>query len=77
MGGEKFSMGRGELVITPNGQWHGHDHDGTEPMLRMNVLDVALLERFNAIITESGYAETGTTGVAETRTVQSIIRSAD
>jgi len=70
-------MGRGDLVITPNGQWHDHGNDGTEPIVWMNVLDVALLERLNAIITEWDYADAGATGVAETRTVQSIVLPAD
>ena len=41
VGGEKLAMGRGDLVITPNGQWHDR------PNRSMNVLDFALLERLN------------------------------
>ena len=77
VGGEKLTMRRGDLVITPNGQWHDHGNDGAEPIVWVNVLDVALLERLNAIITEWDYSEANAAGVAETRTVQSIARPAD
>ena len=53
--GEKLVMTRGDLVITPNGEWHDHGNEGKEPIFWVDVLDVGLVERMNAIMTEWDY----------------------
>lgn len=55
--GEMLRMARGDLVITPNGEWHDHGNDGDEPVIWVDILDVPLVERMNAIMTEWDYAE--------------------
>lgn len=55
--GERLEMTRGDLVITPNGEWHDHGNDGDEPMIWVDVLDVPLVENMNAIFTEWDYKE--------------------
>ena len=57
VGGEKCEMSRGDLVITPNGEWHDHGNDGTEPIIWVNVLDVPLVDTLNATMTEWAYFE--------------------
>ena len=57
--GEKLVMERGDLVITPNGEWHDHGNQGTEPIFWIDVLDVPMVEHFNAIMTEWDYTENG------------------
>jgi len=57
VGGEKCALERGDLVITPNGEWHDHGNDGTGPIVWVNVLDVPLVEWLNATMTEWDYHE--------------------
>lgn len=55
--GEFLRMKRGDLVITPNGEWHDHGNDGSEPVIWVDVLDAPLIEHLNAIMTEWDYEE--------------------
>jgi gentisate 1,2-dioxygenase len=41
--GEKCPMRRGDLILTPTGLWHEHGHDGTEPVVWLDVLDLPLV----------------------------------
>ena len=41
--GEKCAMHRGDLILTPTGLWHEHGHDGTEPVVWLDVLDLPLV----------------------------------
>ena len=50
--GEKLPMEPGDLVLTPNGEWHEHVHEGQEPVIWLDALDLPLL-----IYLEASYAE--------------------
>ena len=41
--GEKCPMSRGDLILTPTGLLHEHGHDGTEPVVWLDVLDLPLV----------------------------------
>jgi gentisate 1,2-dioxygenase len=41
--GEKCPMSRGDLILTPSGLWHEHGHEGTEPVIWLDVLDLPLV----------------------------------
>ena len=41
--GEKCPMRRGDLILTPTGLWHEHGHDGDEPVVWLDVLDLPLV----------------------------------
>ncbi|WP_418320745.1 cupin domain-containing protein [Piscinibacter sakaiensis] len=41
--GEKCVMKRGDLILTPTGLWHEHGHDGDEPVVWLDVLDLPLV----------------------------------
>jgi gentisate 1,2-dioxygenase len=41
--GEKCAMKRGDLILTPTGLWHEHGHDGNEPVVWLDVLDLPLV----------------------------------
>ncbi len=41
--GEKCPMHRGDLILTPTGLWHEHGHDGTDPVIWLDVLDLPLV----------------------------------
>ena len=41
--GEKCPMSRGDLILTPTGLWHEHGHDGSEPVVWLDVLDLPLM----------------------------------
>ena len=52
--GEKCPMSRGDLILTPTGLWHEHGHDGTEPVVWLDVLDLPLV-----YYTETSYVTAG------------------
>lgn len=41
--GEKCPMERGDLILTPTGLWHEHGHDGKDPVVWLDVLDLPLV----------------------------------
>ena len=41
--GEKLWMEPGDLVLTPNWQWHDHHHDGDAPAIWLDGLDAPLV----------------------------------
>ncbi len=41
--GQKLPMERGDLILTPTGLWHEHGHDGTEPVVWLDVLDLPVV----------------------------------
>jgi gentisate 1,2-dioxygenase len=41
--GMKCPMSRGDLILTPTGLWHEHGHDGTDPVIWLDVLDLPLV----------------------------------
>jgi gentisate 1,2-dioxygenase len=55
--GEKCTMHRGDLIITPNGTWHDHGNEGDEPVLWVDVLDLPLVETLGATKFEFEYTE--------------------
>jgi gentisate 1,2-dioxygenase len=58
--GERCKAHRGDLILTPNGTWHGHGNDSAEPVIWMDVLDWPLLEYLDCIwIEEEGAASAG------------------
>src|SRR5215470_670007 len=77
--GEKLRMSRGDLVLTPNGTWHDHGNDGSEPVIWVDVLNVPLVESLDATCFEFDYAEAdpsnGTSPVP--RTVQTVREPAE
>ena len=46
--GEKCAMVRGDLILTPTGLWHEHGHDGSEPVVWLDVLDLPLVHYMEA-----------------------------
>ena len=56
--GEKCSMSRGDLILTPTGLWHEHGHDGTEPVVWLDVLDLPLVYYMEASYHINGERQT-------------------
>ena len=50
--GEKLPMEEGDLVLTPGGEWHDHGHEGTDPVIWLDALDLPLF-----VYLEGSYAE--------------------
>ena len=44
--GEKSMMRRGDFIITPSMTWHDHGHEGSEPVVWMDGLDIPMLGAF-------------------------------
>ncbi len=55
--GEQCNAGRGDLILTPAGTWHGHGNDDREPVIWMDVLDWPLLEYLDVIWIRHDYPE--------------------
>ncbi len=53
--GEKLPMENGDLVLTPGGDIHDHGHEGTEPVIWLDALDLPLF-----VSLEGSYAEEAT-----------------
>lgn len=52
--GQKCPMQRGDLILTPTGLWHEHGHDGKDPVIWLDVLDLPLI-----YYTETSYHQEG------------------
>lgn len=52
--GEKLPMEEGDLVLTPGGEWHDHGHEGTEPVIWLDALDLPVF-----VYLEGSYATEG------------------
>ncbi|MAW88328.1 MAG: cupin [Phyllobacteriaceae bacterium] len=52
--GEKLPMEEGDLVLTPGGEWHDHGHEGSEPVVWLDALDLPLFHYL-----EGSYATEG------------------
>ncbi|HTY80263.1 MAG TPA: cupin domain-containing protein [Candidatus Bathyarchaeia archaeon] len=46
--GVKCAMEPGDLIITPPMRWHDHGHEGTEPVIWLDGLDIPLVRSFEA-----------------------------
>jgi gentisate 1,2-dioxygenase len=46
--GVKCAMDPGDLIITPPMRWHDHGHEGTEPVIWLDGLDIPLVRHFDA-----------------------------
>ncbi|MEB3100054.1 cupin domain-containing protein [Ferviditalea candida] len=44
--GEKLYMEKGDCILTPPFCWHDHGHEGNEPMIWMDGLDVGIVKSF-------------------------------
>ncbi|WP_284617615.1 cupin domain-containing protein [Aquabacterium humicola] len=46
--GQQCPMKRGDLILTPTGLWHEHGHDGDQPVVWLDVLDLPLVHYLEA-----------------------------
>lgn len=51
--GEEYPFGEGDLVLTPNWSWHEHTHEGSEPMIWLDILDISLVRSLHATFFEA------------------------
>ena len=63
--GEKCAMRRGDLILTPTGLWHEHGHDGDEPVVWLDVLDLPLVHYLEASYHINGERQTVKPGQGE------------
>ena len=64
--GEKCMMERGDLILTPTGLWHEHGHDGDQPVVWLDVLDLPLVYYLEASYHVNGARVKGGEATAET-----------
>ncbi|HEX7043014.1 MAG TPA: cupin domain-containing protein [Burkholderiales bacterium] len=63
--GEKCPMRRGDLILTPTGLWHEHGHDGDQPVVWLDVLDLPLVYYLEASYHVEGQRQTAASGERE------------
>ena len=63
--GEKCAMQRGDLILTPTGLWHEHGHDGTDPVIWLDVLDLPLVYYMEASYHINGARQTVVPGQSD------------
>ena len=51
--GECYPMNEGDLVLTPAWTWHDHVHNGSAPMIWLDVLDISLMQSMRATFFEA------------------------
>jgi gentisate 1,2-dioxygenase len=52
--GVKHSMSRGDLILTPSGMWHEHGHEGSSPVVWLDILDLPLVHQLEAAYVVEG-----------------------
>ena len=52
--GERLRMAPGDLILTPPHHWHEHVHEGTAPVIWLDVLDIPVSSAVDAIYFEPG-----------------------
>lgn len=55
--GQKCPMEHGDLILTPSGLWHEHGHEGDEPVIWLDVLDLPLVYYMEASYVQPGGAQ--------------------
>ena len=50
--GESYDMNKGDLVLTPSWSFHDHEHKGSKPMVWLDVLDITLIRKLEAVFFE-------------------------
>ena len=50
--GERAYMEPGDLILTPSWCWHDHGHDGDQPVVWLDGLDIPLMQHLGPIFTE-------------------------
>ncbi|MBV9439355.1 MAG: cupin domain-containing protein [Candidatus Eremiobacteraeota bacterium] len=56
VGGEKVTMQRGDVILTPSWEYHDHGHEGESPMVWLDGLDLPVYQFFPANFAQP-YAE--------------------
>ena len=57
VGGEKVTMSRGDVILTPQWEFHDHGHEGTTPMIWLDGLDLPVYQFFPANFAQPYAAE--------------------
>src|SRR4051812_8224993 len=55
--GERCVCRRGDIVFTPNGTWHDHGNEDTEPMIWIDMLDWPLMEYLDCVWVDQNYVD--------------------
>jgi gentisate 1,2-dioxygenase len=57
VGGEKVTMARGDVILTPSWEFHDHGHEGDTPMVWLDGLDLPVYQFFPANFAQPYVAE--------------------
>ena len=68
--GEKCPMSRGDMILTPTGLCHEHGHDGQDPVIWLDVLDLPLVYYMEASYHINGDRQTVAPGRGDVQNVR-------
>src|SRR5262249_53931108 len=68
--GERCEATRGDLILTPNGTWHDHGNDDSEPVIWIDMLDWPLMEFLDCAWVD--HAMPGAGGQGNSRVQQTV-----
>lgn len=57
--GRRYAMESGDVILTPAWAWHEHGHDGEQPMIWLDGLDIPTLHLLRLVFTEHNGAPAG------------------
>ena len=66
--GERCPMEKGDLILTPSGLWHEHGHDGSEPVIWMDALDLPIVGGLEAAYAVEGAIQNARSGPDSSQT---------
>ena len=55
--GERCPMAKGDLILTPSGVWHEHGHEGSDPVIWMDALDLPIVGALEVAYAVEGAAQ--------------------
>ena len=55
--GERTTMRPGDFIITPSWTFHDHGHEGSDPVVWLDGLDIPMIRFFDAGFAENGHAK--------------------
>ncbi len=67
--GERCECRRGDIVFTPNGTWHDHGNDDSEPMIWIDMLDWPLMEYLDCVWVDQDFHDPSQSNVKSQKTI--------
>jgi len=71
---QRVAMERGDVILTPGWTWHEHRHDGAQPMLWLDGLDLPMVHTLHLVFADFGTPPAQLGSVAASATPSGALR---